>query len=396
MPPSGRERTTIRFQWSNGRLRGNRRSEVYFTSPVTRHLECARVSLPFKDQLALQTNHQRINTARLFYASISRSDTRMRYPPLSIVTSVLLTLFTISAFAQRQNLTDAQRVDLAGPVKSVSVTATKTGVSWQQPGGPTLVIPVWCSECEFDPDGNQTKFGQIFNGSFQGEIIRLIRDADGHVTECFIEDAATGEMIRHELVGPFGKSEESSYQHGELQSRVVFNYDQYGHMIDRLTLDAAGTQQARTVVNTDEDSRDTEKWDWGKDGQLSLHVRQTFNTKTKVEHFTSFNPFGGVNLTWIVTGGKLVSFREPPDAPSQYGDNFSEDIGNDTSENYACHGDGTCELSRIHYVYLDPKRRNPLSAEWRDETGNLRFAAYYVYKIDAYRDWTHREIRVWS
>jgi hypothetical protein len=97
-------------------------------------------------------------------------------------------------------------------------------------------------------------------------------------------------------------------------------------------------------------------------------------------------------LTWTVTGEKLSSFWEPPDAPSQYGDGFSQDIGNDTFENLDCHGSGTCEVSRIHYVYLDQKQRNPQSVEWRDESGNLRYAAYY----ESYHNWTHRQIWVWS
>jgi hypothetical protein len=320
----------------------------------------------------------------------------MRHLLRSLVGSLLVTTSAFPALAQSQKLTDAQRMDLAGPVKSVSVTATRTEVSWQQPGGPTLVIPVWCRECAFDPAGNQTKSGQMLDGKFQGEMIQLVCDANGKVLERFAHDAATGEMVRHEIVGPFGKTEVTSYLHGVLQSRVLYSYDEYGHMIDWLTLDAAGNQIARTVVNTDKGGNDTEQWDWGKNGELILHVRQTFDPDTKIEHFTSFNAFGGLNLAWTVIGGKLSSFWEPPDAPSRYGDNFSEDQGNGTSDNYACHNDGTCDLSRIHYVYLDPKRRNPLSAEWRDAAGNLRFAAYYKYEIDAYRNWTHREIWVWS
>ena len=60
---------------------------------------------------------------------------------------------------------------------------------------------------------------------------------------------------------------------------------------------------------------------------------------------------------------------------------------------------GRCRIqdgSRVHYVYLDANRRNPVSAEWRDDSGTLRYAAYFTYEIDAYRNWTHREIWVWS
>ncbi|HKV61227.1 MAG TPA: hypothetical protein VJO16_04895 [Candidatus Acidoferrum sp.] len=320
----------------------------------------------------------------------------MRYVLPSLAASVLFGPFNVSAIAQWKNLTDAQRMDLVGTVKSVSLISTRTDVAWQQPGGPSLVFPALCSECEFDPDGNQIKSGQTLDGSFRGEFTRLVRDANGRVTEHFIEDASTGEMIRHELVGPYGKTEESSYSHGVLQSRVSCNYDQFGHLVARLTLDSDGNQKALTIVHASQDGNDTEEWDWGEDGQVTLHFRQTFDPKTKVEHFTAFNPFGGVNLTWTLIGGELISFWEPPDARSQFGDNFSEDVGNDTFENYDCHGDGTCTLSHIHYVYLDAKRRNPLSVEWRDEAGNLRVASYYKYDIDVYGNWTNRKIRVWS
>jgi hypothetical protein len=259
-----------------------------------------------------------------------------------------------------------------------------------------LVIPVWCDECEFDPHGNRPKFGQIIDGRFRGETVHVFIDGQGHVTERIAEDATTGETIRREIAGPFGNTEESSYRDGALQSRVLFTYDQYGHRIDWLTLDGGGKQQGRTVVQTDKNGNDTEQWDYGKDGELLLHVRQTFDPKTKIERFTSFEQSGGVNLTWTVTGGILSSFWELPGLQSEYGDGFSPDIGNDTFAAHQCHSDGTCEHSRVHYVYLDAKRRNPKSVEWRDESGDLLYAAYYEYDVDSYRNWMHRTIFVWS
>jgi len=74
--------------------------------------------------------------------------------------------------------------------------------------------------------------------------------------------------------GPFGNTEESLYRNGELQARTLFTYHQYGHRINWLTLDGAGNQQGRTVVNTDKEGNYTEQWDWGKEGELRLHFRQ--------------------------------------------------------------------------------------------------------------------------
>lgn len=115
-----------------------------------------------------------------------------------------------SAFSQGIRDTDAWRKDLAGPVKTVSATANRTEVTWQQPGGPTLLFPIACWECEFDPKGNQTKSGQIFEGRFQGEIIRLGFDALGNVMERFAEDTSTFELVRHEVIGPFGATQGTS------------------------------------------------------------------------------------------------------------------------------------------------------------------------------------------
>lgn len=75
---------------------------------------------------------------------------------------------------------------------------------------------------------------------------------------------------------------------------------------------------------------------------------------------------------------------------------FQKTLVTTRSKNYQRHSDSTCELSRIRNVYLDPKRRNPQSAEWRDADGNLRFPAYYDYEIDDHRNWTRRQIWVWS
>jgi hypothetical protein len=301
------------------------------------------------------------------------------------------------SIAQRQNLTDAQRNGLAGAVKSVSVTSTRTDVPWSQPGGPTLVIPVWCAECAFDAEGNELKSGQLIEGSFQGRISRLVRDAGGHLTDRFVSDASAGELLEHDVVGPFGNTEELRYFRGELQSRCTLSYDQDGHVTDRVTFDAAGNHIAHRIETTNANGSDSQGFGWDKDGQLQSHFRQTFDAKTELEQFTEFNTSGGTELMWTVARGKLRSFWEAKDSDlPRMGDNFSENIGNDTSENYACHDNGTCELSRIHYVYPDFNRRSPSSAEWRDELGDLRFAAYYEYEFDANRNWTHREIWVWS
>jgi YD repeat-containing protein len=309
---------------------------------------------------------------------------------------IVLLISPGSMLAQEKKLTDAERDGLAGPVKSVSALVHRTDVKWQQPGGPALIIPVWCLECEFDNQGNETKSGQTVDGTFHGQITRLVRDAEGRVIERFVTDAITGKLSRHEIDEPSKKTEENYDVDGKLDSRSIVTFGRKGEINDKLTLDAAGNVIGHLVQNEQGGGTDTEGWGWAGDGEVQSHFRQVYDPATKIEQFTSFDGTGGANLMWTMTGGKLSSFWELRDEGPQPGDNFSENVGEDTSENYACHKDGTCELSRIRYTYSESNHRSPLSAEWKDEKGNLRFAAYYDYEFDANRNWTHRNIWVWD
>lgn len=103
--------------------------------------------------------------------------------PLHLSLFLLLVLCALR-FTQAQNKTDAQLDGLSGPVKSVSSTVIQTpNLKWQQAGGPTLVAPNWCRNCEYDPDGSKTQSGQMVDGKFFGETLRLVRNRDGQVTE---------------------------------------------------------------------------------------------------------------------------------------------------------------------------------------------------------------------
>lgn len=187
--------------------------------------------------------------------------------------------------------------------------------------------------------------------------------------------------------------EHTSYFGGELRSRLTCSYDQYGHLSEWRAVDRMGEETEKALMNTDVDGIVTEKSVW-YDGRLSY--QHTFDPETTVSHFTSFDSFGQVKLTWIVVAEKLASFWESPDLASKFGDNFTEDRENGDLENYSCQNDDSCAVSSIHFEYLDPKKRNPLSAEWRDSEGNLLHAVYYDYEVDSFRNWTRRRVWVWS
>ena len=311
-----------------------------------------------------------------------------RYLGVSAVFAVLL------SSVQAQSKTEAQMDGLSGPVKSVSSSTTQSGVRWQQPGGPTMVTPIWCRDCEYNPDGTKTKSGQVAEGKFFGEFIRLVRDADGHVTDRYSYSSSTGELQRHDVMGPFGKTEQRVYIGGKLRYRSTFSYDQYGHLSDWRSFDGAGKSEGDVLTVTDKEGTLLRKSAYGKNGGLSYE--QTFDPETKVEHFTTFDELGKVKLTWTAIHGKLISFWEPHDSPSQFGDNFNEPDGEGNVDNYSCHADLSCDVSHVHYDYVDGDKHTPRSAEWRDSENNLKLAAYFDYEVDAFRNWTYRRVWVWN
>ena len=77
------------------------------------------------------------------------------------------------------------------------------------------MIPVGCHECAYDADGTKVLSCQTTNRTFAGHIIAVRRDGDGHVTDKFIFEAATGELTEHDVLGRFGKTEATFYQNGK-------------------------------------------------------------------------------------------------------------------------------------------------------------------------------------
>ena len=308
---------------------------------------------------------------------------------------VLLLAFRFP-FVHAQVKTDVQLDDLAGPVKSVSSSTVQAqDVKWQQPEGPAMVTPVWCHHCEYDPDGNKTKSGQVMDKKFYGDRIRLLRGDDGKVTDRYFYDVSTGELHRHDLLGPSGKTEQNVYTGGKLRYRTTYAYDQYGNRTEMRSFDAAGGSQGYSLTAFTQDGTLLKGSTYAKDNTLSYE--QTYDPETEIERFTTYDEFGKVKLTWTTAKGKMISFWEPGDAsPRNFGEHFTEPEGAGNIADYACHSDLNCELSHVHYEYLDGDKHTPVSAEWRDAEGNLKLAAYFEYNVDAYHNWTTRRVWVWN
>jgi len=316
----------------------------------------------------------------------------MRSLPCSFTLLLALTPLT---FSQTQLKTDAQMDGLSGPVESVSSTVTQApNVKWQQPGGPTLVAPIWCRDCEYDPDGSKTKSGQMVEGKFFGETIQLVRDGNGQVTARYAY-GPSGTVQRRETMGPFGKTDAKFWVGGKLRGRSTFAYDEYGHMTDWVSYDPQGKFDGHILFVTDKDGTRTRESVYQKNGELSYE--QIFDPETQTDHFTTFDEFGKVKLTWTVVHGKLASFWELPNSKTaQFGENFTEPAGEGSYDNYSCHSDLQCDVSHVHYEYLDGDKHTPLSAEWRDSEGDLKLAAYFDYQLDSLHNWTRRRVWVWN
>src|SRR4051812_7889191 len=308
--------------------------------------------------------------------------------------STILLLATCFSVSQAQTKTDAQLDGLSGPVKSVSSSSKQSDVKWQQPGGPMLVAPIWCRDCEYDRDGYKTKSGQVVDGKFYGERIRLVRDGAGNVTDRYLYNASTHELYRHDVIGPFGKTEQTVYVSGKLRARSTFAYDPFGNLTEWRSFDAAGAPDGYTSTSSNPDGTVLKRATYSKDDKLSYE--QTYDPDTKTDHFTTYDELGKVKLTWTVVQGKVTSFWEPGDSATQFGDNFTERQGEGTFDRFDCHNDLRCDISHVQYEYLDGDKHTPISAEWRDADGALKLAAYFEYEVDSYHNWTLRKVWVWN
>jgi hypothetical protein len=259
------------------------------------------------------------------------------------------------------------------------------------------VFPAWCLDCTYDPDGSRTLRGQTQNGKFTGETIELTRDGNGKVSRRRTIDAETGEIHLDEVFGPHGVTEETQYQNGKPCGPSRTSYDENGFASERISIGCDGKQESRAVTRSAKDGQWLENTRWNAAGVMTYH--ETYDPATDEQRFTTFDDNGVVNLTWTFRADRVLSFwrrADLPDAPRQFGDDFTDFKDNGDAENFRCHSGGQCDASHVHFVYLSEGKRNPTTAEWRDADGNLLVAAYTDYELDAHQNWTTRKVWVWS
>jgi hypothetical protein len=302
----------------------------------------------------------------------------------------------ISALAQvgqvPEQKTEARTDGLLGPVKTVSTQVEMSGVKFQQPGGPVILLMVACRDCTYDRDGMRTRQGQTdADGEFLGEVITVVRDGNGAAVERTFTSSLTGEAYRVEQLGPFGPTEMALNQEGKLLCAQKITYDRAGHQTEWITLDPDGSEKGRVESRYADDGTRTYQSGWD-DGQLNW--RDTYDPETDFQRFEVFGPSGAETLEFTFSHDKVQTFWAATDEPNQYGDTISSEEVDGKTNRFHCVKGGECDAAIIHHVYADATKRDLKSAEWRDSNGTLQYAAYYEYEFDAQKNWTHRKVWV--
>jgi hypothetical protein len=309
-----------------------------------------------------------------------------------VCAGVTLILIRVPLQASGPRNTDAQCDGLIGPVQSISTKVERTQLDWRQPDGPAVVLGVGCQECEYDVEGNRIKSGQILNGEFRGDFTRILRNETGQVTEK-IEENYKGELVRREVMGAYGITEEDFYEKGKQTSRTTLSYDGNGHVAESYHFDQNGAEIESSFSISDASGNFKEQWDYGRNGAFLLHFLQTYDPKRDITDFTNFNEDGTVKLAFRTEGTKVLSFWQQPGENGGFGSTFFMDPVGKTQESYSCHQDGTCD--HIFSYFVDEARHLLSRVEWHDAAGLLKLSADYEYETDLFGNWTKRTVWVW-
>lgn len=307
--------------------------------------------------------------------------------------SLAILLGILPAIANEPKHTDAQIDGLAGPVRSVSAREERAKLEWHQPDGISVTWPISCRECEYDSEGNRIKNGQMVDGTFKGELIKLVRDSNGTVIEKILQNA-DGENYRRDLFGPFGITEQHSYEKGLEISSIYWFYDGNGRESRTKSFDRDGVLVSSSFVVFDASGNHKEQWDYGPNNSFSLYFIEDNNPKTDTFTFTNFQENGGVAVAFTTVGTKVLSYRQEISEKQPFGSTFFIDPVGKTEDAYGCNPDGSCD--HVVSYFTDETRRHIRRVEWHDPAGDLKLSADYEYELDQMGNWTKRMVWVWN
>jgi hypothetical protein len=308
-----------------------------------------------------------------------------------ISVSLAVFLVGVSVTATETKTSDARNDGFFGPIRSVSTKQEPSQIDWHQPAGFSIVLPVWCIDCEYDEQGNRIKTGMTIDGVWQGEIVQILQHDDR------IERIAknnNGEVCRREIVGPYGILEQEGYENGKRISQSNWFYDANGHLSAFRGYDRDGVLISSSTSVSDAKGNYKEEWDYGPNSSFSLHFAETNEPKSDTYTFSNFNENGSIRVAFATVGTEVISYRQATAEENVFGDSFSMDPTGKTQEAYKCHRDGRCD----HFIsyFTDESRHQVRRKEWHDADGTLKYSADFEYEIDAYGNWTKRTVWVWS
>lgn len=305
-------------------------------------------------------------------------------------TGLAIIVLAVLIFAMRLDAsepkTDARNDGLIGPVRSVSARQELQQVDWHQKNAKAEVIGISCYECEYDREGNRIKSGGLV-------AVRVVRNENGRVTER-IEENDKGEVIRRDVLGPYGITEQVGYQEGKAISRSTWSYDQNGRMKEFYSYDREGVVIGSSISTSDARGDIKEEWDYGPNGVFSLHFAQIYNPQTDINTFTSFGENGSVKVTFTTKGTEVLSYWQETGEQNVFGSFFWRDRAGKTEVIHSCNPDGTCD--EITSYFPDEITNQVRRVEWHDPAQVLRLAFDYEYVLDSLGNWTKRTVWVWS
>ncbi len=307
---------------------------------------------------------------------------RFLFPLLASVSALVVP-------AQQTHETEAQQDGLSGPVLSVSMHAEQSQLklegleSWAIQNAPTGYI-------EYDRDGFRTRLGQPSGskGDFEGQVMQFVRDGNGRVVERTVSMMPSDEIIEHDMYGPSGLVQSTSFSGGKPTFLHTTSYDAQGNVLEDASLEGNGKPIFRTLFRRRPDGQWTERTTWLRG---VLHSHESYDPDSDFQRYEEYEESGAVVVTFTHRNDRIEAYwsaREDPNASTV----LINKLDNGDTQSSSCHRGGTCNGGTRHNVYLDKARHNPAMTEIRSDDGKVLCRAYYEYQMDDHENWTSRKV----
>jgi len=302
---------------------------------------------------------------------------------------------TATAATQKQAKTDAEQDGLNGAVHRVSMVEqdiraplNSAGVD---PAAVLVVENIESQDVEYDASGYRTKSGKLnaASGEFEGQATEVKRDATARVVERTVSLLPTQDVLEHEVYGPFGLVEATSYAAGKATNVHTIRYDRQGSVQEDTRTDGEGKPIFRTLYRRNPDGAWTARTTWL---QGVLHSQESYDPDSDLQRYEEYNEAGAVTTTFIHRNGRVESYWSASN-DADGGISMVNDLDNGDTQTWSCHNaTRTCTGRTRHAVYPGGAKRNPTMTEVRGEDCKVQVRAYYEYQMDEHQNWTSRKV----